>query len=107
MFFNRKRRNRRHWRVHVLDVKLSTSQRREHRTRRLVWLLVGSAIFFGAVYGGWRGIGALIERWVYNNEAFALTKLEIETDGVLAAEQLRSWAGVRPNANLMRLDLAR
>lgn len=107
MFFNRKRRNRRHWRSHVLEVKLSTSQRREHRTRRLVWLFVCSAIFFGAVYGGWRGIGALIERWVYNNEAFAITKLEIETDGVLAAEQLRSWAGVRPNANLMRLDLAR
>ena len=107
MFFRRKHRNRRHWRGHVLDVKLSSSQRREHRTRRLTWLFVGSAIFFGVVYGGWRGIGALIERWVYNNDSFAITRLEIETDGVLAAEQLRSWAGVRPRANLMRLDLAR
>jgi len=107
MFFRRKYRNRRHWRGHVLDVRLSSSQRREHRTRRLMWLFVGSAIFFGAVYGGWRGIGALIERYVYNNDAFAITRLEIETDGVLAAEQLRSWAGVRPKANLMRLDLAR
>ena len=107
MPFRRKYRNRRHWRGHVLDVKLSTSQRREHRTRRLTWLLVGSAIFFGVVYGGWRGIGALIERCVYNNDSFAITRLEIETDGVLASEQLRSWAGVRPKANLMRLDLAR
>ncbi len=107
MFLRRKYRNRRHWRGHVLDVKLSSSQRREHRTRRLMWLFVGSAIFFGAVYGGWRGIGALIERYVYNNDAFAITRLEIETDGVLAPEQLRSWAGVRPKANLMRLDLAR
>jgi cell division septal protein FtsQ len=107
MFFRRKYRNRRHWRGHVLDVKLSTNQRRDHRTRRLMWLFVCSAILFGVVYGGWRGIGALIERYVYNNEAFAITRLEIETDGVIAAEQLRSWAGVRPNANLMRLDLAR
>lgn len=107
MFFRRKYRNRRHWRGHVLDVKLSSSQRREHRTRRLAWLLVGSTIFFGAVYGGWRGIGALIEKCVYNNDSFAITRLEIETDGVIAAEQLRSWAGVRPGANLMRLDLAR
>jgi len=107
MFFRRKYRNRRHWRGHVLDVKLSSSQRREKRTRRLTWLFVGSAIFFGVVYGGWRGIGALIERCVYNNDAFAITRLEIETDGVLAPEQLRSWAGVRPKANLMRLDLAR
>jgi cell division septal protein FtsQ len=107
MFSRRKYRNRRHWRGHVLDVKLSSSQRREHRTRRFLWLFVGSAIFFGAIYGGWRGIGALIERYVYNNDAFAITRLEIETDGVLAAEQLRSWAGARPKANLMRLDLAR
>jgi len=107
VFFSRKRRNRRHWRGHVLDVKLSSSQRREHRSRRLVWLFVVSVLFFGAIYGGWRGIGALIERFVYNNNSFAITRLEIETDGVLAAEQLRSWAGVRPGANLMRLDLAR
>lgn len=107
MFSRRKYRNRRHWRGHVLDVKLSTNQRREHRSRRLMWLFVCSAIFFGVVYGGWRGIGALIERYVYNNEAFAITRLDIETDGVIAAEQLRSWAGVRPKANLMRLDLAR
>jgi len=107
MFFQRKRRNRRHRRGHVLDVKLSSSQRREKRSRRLAWLLISSAIFFGVVYGAWRGTEALLQRWVYDNTAFAITKLEIQTDGVLSPEQLRSWAGVRPSANLMRLDLAR
>src|SRR6185369_5041854 len=38
---------------------------------------------------------------------FAIERLEIETDGVLAPEQLRTWGGVRPKDNLMALDLAR
>ena len=107
MFRKRKHRNRRHARGHVLNVKLSSSQRREHRTRRLTWFIAAFLLVFGVVYGGWRGVDALIERWVYNNDAFAITQMEIETDGVLAPEQLRSWAGVRPKSNLMRLDLAR
>jgi cell division septal protein FtsQ len=107
MLFKRKRRNRRHSRGHVLDVKLSSSKRREVRSRRLVWLVVGSLMFFGVIYGGWRGGDALIQHFIYNNDGFAITKLEMESDGVLAPEQLRSWAGVRPGANLMRLDLAR
>lgn len=107
MFFNRKRRNRRHARGHVLAVKLSSSQRRERRSRRLGWLVVGSLCFFGVIYGGWRGGDALIQHFIYNSDGFAITKLEIGTDGVLASEQIRSWAGVQPGANLMRLDLAR
>lgn len=107
MPFKRKCRNRRHSRGHVLDVKLSSSKRREVRSRRLGWLVVGSLLFFGVIYGGWRGGDALIQHFIYNNDGFAITKLEIASDGVLAPEQLRSWAGVRPKANLMRLDLAR
>jgi cell division septal protein FtsQ len=107
MPFKRKPRNRRHSRGHVLNVKLSSSQRRGNRLRRISWCIAGFLLLFGIVYGGWRGVDAIIEHWVYNNDAFAITQLEIETDGVLAAEQLRSWAGVRPNSNLMRLDLGR
>lgn len=70
-------------------------------------MLGGSLLFFGVVYGGWRAGEWLIERFVYNNDAFAIDRLEIETDGVFSSEQLRSWAGVRSGANLMRLDLAR
>ena len=97
MWFKRKRRNRRHSRGHVLNVKLSTNKRREHRTRRITWCVAAFALVFGVAYGGWRAIDALIEHCVYNNESFAITRLEIETDGVLAPEQLRSWAGVRPS----------
>src|SRR5262249_1929278 len=44
---------------------------------------------------------------VYDNKAFALHELDIQTDGVIALDQLRRWAAVRPDENLLALDLAR
>lgn len=107
MWFKRKPRNRRHSRGHVLEVKLSSLQRRRIRFRRLKWTVLTFGVLLGTLYGGWRGGEYLLDRWVFSNEHFAISKVEVETDGVLSPEQLRSWAGVRPGANLMRLDLAR
>jgi cell division septal protein FtsQ len=107
MFFKRKHRNRRHTRGYVLDVKLSASQRRETRLRRLTLILGSSLILFLTVFIVWRGGELLLRRFVYENPAFAIRALQIETDGVLSTEQLRAWAGVRMGDNLLALDLAR
>jgi cell division septal protein FtsQ len=48
-----------------------------------------------------------MNRLVYENPAFAIAKIETYTDGVLAPDQLRRWANVRPGQNLFALDLAR
>ncbi|MFM1768462.1 MAG: putative cell division septal protein ftsq [Verrucomicrobiota bacterium] len=106
-WFKRRPRNRRHSRGHVLEVKLSTQQRRRIQFRRFKWTLVTTLGLAALFYGGWRGGEHLLGRWVFNNEHFAISRVQVETDGVLSPEQLRSWAGVRPGANLMRLDLAR
>ncbi len=34
-------------------------------------------------------------------------KIEVQTDGVVPAEQVRRWSGVKPGQNLLALDLAR
>jgi cell division septal protein FtsQ len=107
MFFKRKARNRRHSRDYILDVRLSAAQRRENRLRRLTLFLATSSILLGTVYVAWRGGDAAIQHFVFENRAFAIRSLEVETDGVLSPEQIRSWAGVRPNDNLLALDLAR
>ena len=107
MFFKRKRRNRRHTRGYVLDVKLSASRRRETRLRRLTLFLGSSLILFLTVFIVWRGGEFLLRRFVYENPAFAIRALQIETDGVLSTEQIRTWAGVRMGDNLLALDLAR
>ena len=106
-WFSRKPRNRQHSRRQVLDVKLSNDQRRSARVR-----------WFGVAFGSlatavllvalcWRGGEWILEQAVYRNSAFAVRDIEVETDGVIAAEQLRRWAGVSEQENLFALDLAR
>ncbi len=107
MWFKRKTRNRRFVREHILDVKIRSSQRRQDRLRQ--GALVGGLLFGVGLglYLLWRG-GEELLRWaVYENPTFAIQRLDIQTDGVIAPEQLRSWSGVRLRENLMRLDLAR
>jgi hypothetical protein len=49
----------------------------------------------------------LLRRTVYENKAFEIRGIKVETDGLLSPEQICAWAGVRAQANLMALDLAR
>jgi len=107
MFFNRKSKNRRFERKHVLQVKLRSSQRRQLRLRRaaMVLLIPGFMAFGG--YAAWKGGDALLSRLVYENPAFAIHQIDVQTDGVLSLEQIRRWAGVKLDDNLLALDLAR
>ena len=62
--------------------------------------------FFG-LYLVWRTGELLLDKFVYHNPDFAVQKIvEIQTDGVIAPEQLRRWSNVKPGANLFALDLA-
>ena len=107
MWFSRKRRNRRLGRDFVLDVRLRSSQVRAARTHMAV---VALGVVFATVFGVfllWRAGEWALNRLVYENKAFAIETIDTQTDGSIAAEQLRRWAGVRPGQNLLSLDLAR
>ena len=107
MWVKRKPKNRRFEREHILDVKLRSSQRRQRRWRQTA-ILLGSAfsVFFG-LFGAWRGGEWLIRHFLTENPAFAVHQLDVQTDGIVSIEQLRRWAGVRLENNLLALDLAR
>jgi cell division protein FtsQ len=107
MFWNRKAKNRRLGREYVLDVKLRSSQVRAARTRKFV--IAGAVILTLAMsaYLLWRVGGWTMERLVYENQAFSIGEIDLQTDGVIATEQLRRWAGVKSGQNLLALDLAR
>lgn len=107
MFWNRKARNRRLGREYVLDVKLRSSQVRAARTRKLV--IAGAVVFAVALTACllWRIGGWTMDRLVYENQAFSVGQIDLQTDGVIATEQLRRWAGVKGGQNLFALDLAR
>ncbi len=105
--FRRKPKNRRSGRRSVLDVKLRSDRVRKSRLR-LGALAFG--LLFGTVFGLyllWR-IGEWTLDWlVYKNRAFAIQQIDVQTDGVIARDQLQRWMGVKPGQNLFALDLAR
>jgi cell division protein FtsQ len=106
MWFKREIKNRRLHRGHVLDVKLRSDQVRATRTRLAA---VGFCVLFGTVFGLyllWRSGEWALDKFVYENSTFAISDIEVQTDGVIAPEQLRRWTNVKLGANLIALDLA-
>ncbi len=107
MWFKRKSKNRRLGREHVLDVKLRSSQVRAGRLRMAA---VSLGVVFGtvfALYLLWRTGEWALDRLVYENKAFAIQEIDVQTDGVIGVDQIRRWMGVKPCENLLALDLAR
>jgi cell division septal protein FtsQ len=106
MWFRRKKqKNRRLNRRHVLDVKLRS---RQVRAMRLRLGAVALGVTFGTVFGlylFWRAGEWALDKFVYENSEFAIRHIEVQTDGVIAPDQLRRWSGVKPGENLMALDL--
>jgi cell division protein FtsQ len=107
MWFKRKQKNRRFERPKLLNVKLRSSQTRAARFR-LAGL--GLSIFFALVVSFfvlWRGGEWVLNRLVYENDAFAIQKIEVQTDGVIALDNFRRWSMVTTGQNLLALDLMR
>ena len=107
MWFKRKPKNRRLGREQVLDVKLRSSKVRAARTRMTA---VSLGIVFATVFGlymVYRGGEWLLNRLVYENRAFAIEEVDVQTDGIIPVDQLRRWSGIKPGENLLALDLGR
>src|SRR5476651_1686156 len=107
MWFKREQKNRRLHRSHVLDVKVRSDQVRANRTR-LAAITLG--VLFGTVFGLyllWRTGEWALDKFVYENSEFAIQNIQVQTDGVIAPEQLRQWSNVKPGANLIALNLTR
>jgi cell division septal protein FtsQ len=102
---NRNRRYRE--REFVLDVKLRTRQMRVARWRAAGTGLAGvmGLALFALIF--WRGGQWFLDDAVYGNPAFAIQRVEVRTDGVIAPAVIRRWAMVRPGQNLLSLDLMR
>ena len=59
----------------------------------------------GSAWGVWKGGEYLLDRFVYENKSFAITKIDIRSNGVITRERLLQWAGVKEGDNLIDLDL--
>jgi len=68
-------------------------------------LLGGLFVTVTSVYLAWRGTEYGLDLLLYKNKAFAVQNLDIQTDGIIAPDQLRRWTGVQLGQNLFALDL--
>jgi POTRA domain, FtsQ-type len=107
-FLARKSRNRRAGHEqHVLDVKLRSDQVRATRVRFGAIGLVLTAATLVGFFLLWKAGTWTLDCLIYKNPAFTVERIDVKTDGVLAAEQVRRWSGVKPGQNLLALDLTR
>lgn len=107
LWFKRKFRNRRLGREYVLDVKLRSSKVRANRARMAAIALGVVFASVGSVYLAWRGADWVLDELVYQNNAFAIRNIDVQTDGLLPLDRLRRWTGVKFGENLLALDLAK
>ena len=106
MWFKPARRNRRRSPGEVLQVKLRAGEVRDARVQLAIRAVaVGLGTVFG-LYVLWRAGEWGLDKFVYENPAFAFAQVDIQTDGMIAPQQLRRWSGVEPGANLIGVDLA-
>jgi cell division septal protein FtsQ len=94
-------------REYGLDVKLRTNATRAARMRimGLCMTVVFALTVITLVF--WRGGQWMLNFFIYENDAFTILQIDVQTDGVLTAEAIRSWARVKVGENLMALDLMR
>ncbi|MEO6036323.1 MAG: FtsQ-type POTRA domain-containing protein [Verrucomicrobiota bacterium] len=88
-------------------MKLRSSQTRAARFRLAGLGLSISFSLVAILFVLWRGGEWVLDRLIYENDAFAIQQIEIQTDGVIALENFRRWATVKNGQNLLALDLAR
>jgi cell division septal protein FtsQ len=107
MWFRRSNQNRKFRRESVLEVKAASRE-----TRRTRWRLMSTAVASAvgtliALYVIWRVGDWTLRTLVYENTAYAIEHIEVQTDGILPGEWLRDSAGVQKGENLLALNLYR
>ena len=102
-----KPKNRAFERRHVLDVKVARRQAVRHRVRVATLAATLSLGTIFVIFLLWRAGDWAMTRFIYENKAFAIQEIDLQTDGVISLEQLRRWAGVKREQNLFALDLTR
>lgn len=106
-WFGRHWKNRRQKTEVVLEVRQRKRQANSNRLRLVASALGFSFFTFFTLFMLWRGGEWMLNVMVYENPSFAIRRIDVQTDGVLSAEQIRKWAGVKLQDNLLALDLAR
>jgi hypothetical protein len=106
MWPKRSNRNRRLSPGQKLQVKLSIQEARAASFKWAATAILGALGTVFVLYLLWRLGDWSLDKFVYENPAFAIGQVDIQTDGSIPLAELRRWSGVKPGANLIALDTA-
>ena len=90
----------------MLDVKVRSDQARATRIRLATGVF---AVAFGTLFGlylFWRCGEWALNKFIYENQDFAIEHIDVQSGGNISEDQLRRWSGVKLGQNLIALDLA-
>lgn len=90
----------------MLDVKVRSKVALAARTRMAATALGVAAAAVAGISFLWIGGQWALGQLVYENPAFSIKEIDIQTDGVISPEQLRRWSTARTGQNLLALDLS-
>jgi cell division septal protein FtsQ len=107
MGIRRRSKNRRLTKRNILDVKLRTRGARMARLRLAATALAVALGMVAGLYGLWRGGEIALDRLVFQNESFAVRRIQVQNEGVIAPAEIVRWSGVKEGDNLLGLDLNR
>ncbi len=104
MFGKKSKKFERQW---LLDIRSRSKPMQAVRLRMAASALAISTGVVLTLFVCWKGGEFLLDRCVYTNPNLAVRTINIQTDGIIPADQIRTWANVREGQNLLALDLPR
>ncbi|HYE30023.1 MAG TPA: FtsQ-type POTRA domain-containing protein [Methylomirabilota bacterium] len=102
----RKKKNKVFQQPDLLDLEGRIGPKRRQQVRHFCNALGVTIAVVMAGWSLWWGSEALYSQWVLKNEALALKRLDIRSNGLIPAAQIQKWARVKEGDNLLALDLS-
>lgn len=92
---------------HLLDVSVRSDQAVRQRKRRLFTLLSKILLVLGVLAGAYFGVTKAVAKMLLKNPEYNVADLDVETDGVLQADQVLLAADLHKGENIFLLNLNR
>lgn len=105
MWPKRKPKNRRNERESTLDVRARSRAAKPGHFRAIATAigLVGSTALGALLL--WQAYRWALQRFVYENEAYTIRRIEFRHPGRIRSDQVLLWTGITPGQNLLAVDL--
>src|ERR1041384_6797629 len=92
-------------RQHLLDVKVRSRSATEQRNRRILGLVSKVLLIGGLAIGTYFGAREGARRLFFENPDYALSTIDVQTDGSLPREQILKVADLREGENIFAVNL--